>query len=514
MSDVKEEFLLEINNISKTFPGVKALDNICLQLRKGEVLGLVGENGAGKSTLMKILAGVYEADPGEGEIMLNGKQVYYRTPFDAKSDGVVMIFQELSLVLDLSIAENIYLGSLPRKRKGIIDWEQLYSDTDKVLDSIECEIDPQVVIRSLPIAQQQLVEIGRALTLGAKVVIFDEPTSSLTKKEAASLFKNIRRLKSQDVGVIYISHKLNEVFEICDRITVFRDGKNSGVFETKSTTVSQVVERMIGRNISSYYHKSKATLGSELIRVENLSSEDKFSNIDFNVHRGEVVGLYGLVGAGRTEIAETIFGIRKKTSGTIYYEGKPVDISSSQDAVKIGIGLVPEDRKVQGLILDMSCKTNMSLAKLPWITNRFGEVNSKAMKSIYEEFKEKLGIVTPSAMQKVVYLSGGNQQKVVIAKWMCISPKLLILDEPTRGIDVGSKAEIHKLIAELAETGIAILVISSEMPEIIGISNRIITISEGRITAEFKGNEVSEKNLMNAITPRQSESMAECTACA
>jgi ABC-type sugar transport system ATPase subunit len=499
----KEKLLLEIRDVSKTFPGVKALDKVNLHLNRGEVLGLVGENGAGKSTLMKICAGVYEADPGEGEIILNGKQVHYHSAYDAKQDGIVMIFQELSLVLDLSIGENIFLGSLPRKQKGIIDWDKLYIKSKEVLNSIECREDPRDIIRVLPIAQQQLVEIGRALALGAKVVIFDEPTSSLTEKEITLLFKNIKRLKSQGVGIIYISHKLDEIFSITDRITVFRDGKNSAEFITKETSIPRVVEKMIGRSLSNYYHKSKAIPGKELLRVENLSLKDRFSNIRFAVHHGEVVGLYGLVGAGRTEIAETIFGIRKKTSGTIFLDDKPIEISSSEDAVRMGLGLVPEDRKMQGLILGMSVRNNMCLAKLPWLINRFGVVDSKAPMEIYIEYKKKLAISSPSPLQQVVYLSGGNQQKVVISKWLCMSPRLLILDEPTRGIDVGSKAEIHKLIAELAESGIGILVISSEMPEIMGICNRIYTISQGRITAELKNKEISEKNLLHAITPRQ-----------
>lgn len=504
-----EKPLLEIKDISKTFPGVKALDKVDLHLNKGEVLGLVGENGAGKSTLMKICAGVYEADPGEGRIILNGKSVHYHSAYNAKKDGIVMIFQELSLVLDLSIGENIFLGSLPRKQKGIVDWSKLYAKSKEVLDSIECNEDPRDIIRVLPIAQQQLVEIGRALALGAKVVIFDEPTSSLTENEITLLYKNIKKLKSQGVGIIYISHKLDEIFSITDRITVFRDGKKSAELITKETTIPQVVEKMIGRSLSNYYHKSKALPGKELIRVENLSLKDRFSKIHFSVHHGEVVGLYGLVGAGRTEIAETIFGIRRKTSGTIFLDNKQVEITSSEDAVSLGIGLVPEDRKMQGLILGMSVKNNMCLAKLPWLANRLGVVDRKAPMEIYDEYKKKLSISSPSPSQQVVYLSGGNQQKVVISKWLCMSPRLLILDEPTRGIDVGSKAEIHKLIAELAESGIGILVISSEMPEIMGISNRIIAISQGRITAELAGKEITEKNLIHAISPVQIEQGCE-----
>lgn len=503
------DVLLEVKNVSKTFFGVRALDNVNLRINKGEVLALMGENGAGKTTLMKILAGVFQADIGNDEIIFENKKVRYINPLEAKKDGIVMIFQELSLVLDLTVAENIYLGSLPRKNKFSVDWKKTFSDAKKVLESIECNIDPSAIVRSLPIAQQQLVEIGRALALGARAVIFDEPTSSLTDKEKNSLFFIIKKLKAQGVGIIYISHKMDEVFEISDRIVVLRDGKNSGEFKTKSTNLTLVVECMIGRSINEYFHKSNLMPGEEILRIENLALHHVFKDINFNIRKGEVVGLYGLVGAGRTEIVETIFGIREKTSGTVYFEGKPINIKDSEDAVKTGIGLVPEDRRVQGLVLGMNCKENISLANLPSITNWLGIVERRTPDAIYEEYKKKLGIVSPSPLQKVVNLSGGNQQKVVIAKWLCTNPKLLILDEPTRGIDVGSKAEIHKLIASLAEAGIGVLVISSEMLEIIGICNRIIAISQGQITAELKGDEITEKNLIKAITVSKQKSQNE-----
>ncbi len=492
--------LLEMRSISKSFPGVKALHQVGLTLDRGEVLALLGENGAGKSTLMKILAGVQSADNGSGGIFLEGQELHLSGPLGAKRSGIVMIFQELSLVMDLSIAENIYLGSVPTKKNGLIDNKKMIADAQRVLDSIRCELDPRRTVRSLPIAQQQLVEIARAVALGAKIVIFDEPTSSLTDKEKTILFRNIGMLKEQGVGMIYISHKMDEIFEISDRITVLRDGRNSGNLITKEVTMTQVTEKMIGRTLSEYYHKCTAVPGDEVLRVEGLAVDGVFEDVSFRVHSGEVVGLYGLVGAGRTEIVETIFGIRKKTVGTVYYCGKPVNIRGTGDAVKHGICLVPENRKEQGLVLGMGCLDNTVLAKLPQLANRLGVVNDKQAAQVYEDFKEKLSIVSPNPQQKVLNLSGGNQQKIVIAKWLSLMPKLLILDEPTRGIDVGAKSEIHRLIANLANAGMAVLVISSEMPEIMGISNRIIAIQEGRITAELKDGEITEKNLIEAIT--------------
>ena len=495
-----QEYLLEIKGVSKTFPGVQALNHVDLCLKSGEVLALVGENGAGKSTLMKILAGVQEADHGSGQILLEGKPVWYKSALEAKQDGIIMVFQELSLVMDLSVSENIFLGSLPLSKLNNVKWKELYAKTAQVLEEIDCPISPQTIVRNLPIAQQQLVEIGRALALGAKIVVLDEPTSSLTEKEQVILFNNIRKLKERGVGVIYISHRMDEIFQISDRITVFRDGKNSGELITAQTDLAGVVSCMIGRNLNEYYHRNGAESGEEILRVEGLSLKDHFEDINLSVKRNEVVGLYGLVGAGRTEIVETIFGIRKKSAGKLFFEGKAVDILTSKDAVELGIALVPENRKTQGLVLQMSCRDNAVLAKLPWIANKIGVVNKEAPNAIYKEFHAKLNIQSPSPRQKVVLLSGGNQQKVVIAKWMSLSPKLLILDEPTRGIDIGSKAEIHKLIAEFAESGMGVIVISSEMPEIIGISNRVIAITQGKITAEFSKEEITEKNLIQAVT--------------
>ena len=496
--EMKSEYVLEMKNINKHFPGVKALSNANLDLKYGEVLALCGENGAGKSTMMKVLSGVFQPDDDKCEIIYNGKHVRYKNPMEAKNDGIILIFQELSLVKDLSVAENIYLGSLPIKNR-LVDWKSLLANASSVLQELDCHVSPKELIGNLPIAQQQLVEIARGIALGAKVLILDEPTSSLTEKEKNILFNIVNKLKSQGVGIIYITHKMDEVFQISDRVLVFRDGKPTGKFITKDIKLDDILQSMIGRTLDNYYHKSHATPGEEVLKAENLTVEGLFSNISFSVRRGEVLGLYGLVGAGRTEIVETIFGIRKPTSGQIYLHGKKTRIRNSVDAVKRRIGFVTENRKEQGLVLNLSCRENISLAKLPLIQN-YGFVKMKETYNIYNEYQKKLSISSPSSEQKVVNLSGGNQQKVIIGKWMCISPELLILDEPTRGIDVGSKAEIHKLIAEMAEAGLAIIVISSEMPEIMGISNRLIAISQGKIAGMFMGDEITESEIIKAIT--------------
>jgi ABC-type sugar transport system ATPase subunit len=494
----QQEYILETKDISKSFPGVKALDHVSIQVKPGEVLAVVGENGAGKSTLMKTLVGLHKPDSGSGDIILDGEPVRFHDPLDAKKSGLIIIFQELSLVKELSVAENIFLGNLPKGGLGTVDWKALNEKTREILDKMELDIEPTELIARLSIGRQQMVEIARALSVGAKVVIFDEPTSSLTTAEKDILFRNIRRLKENNVAVIYITHKMDEVFEITDRIAVLRDGKNRGVLTTKEANLEDVTQLMIGRVLDDYFHKNEAEKGKEILRVDGLTKEGLFEDISFDVREGEVVGLYGLVGAGRSEVVETIFGARQEDAGDIYLNGKKRKIKSTRDAVSCGIGLVPEDRKLQGLVLKMSCKENITLAKLPLLTNN-GFIDNRQEMKLYQEYKDKLSIATPGHEQQVVNLSGGNQQKIVIGKWMSLAPRLFILDEPTRGIDVGSKAEIHKLIAKLAESNLAVLVISSEMPEIMGICDRIITMREGKVSGEFSGADVTEENLIKAI---------------
>jgi ribose transport system ATP-binding protein len=494
------QVILEVKNVSKTFLNVKALDNVNFDVRAGEVMALAGENGAGKSTLMKIIAGVYHADKNpDTRIVYRGETVEYKTPLEAKRNGIVLVFQELSLVKKLSVAENIYLGSLPLKKNKRVDWKKLHEDTRKVLEKLQCEVKPTEIVDNLPIAQQQMVEIARAIALDANILILDEPTSSLTDKEKDLLFDCIRRLKAQGAAIIYISHRMDEVFEISDRITVFRDGKKSGELVTKDACLNDIVELMIGRALEDYYNMTHVSdLGEEALRVENIAVAGEFEDISFSLRRGEILGLYGLIGAGRTEIVESIFGIRPINKGAIYIDGKPSSIHKSSDAVKCSMALVPENRKEDGLVLGMDCKWNIALGSLKQVSRR-SVIDRRRVSELFEEYKDKLSIATPSGEQPVKNLSGGNQQKVVIGKWLATNPDILMLDEPTRGIDVGSKAEIHKLIGEFAKAGMAVIIISSEMPEIIGVCSRVITIANGRLTGEFSYDEITEENIMTGI---------------
>ena len=491
-----DDVILSASGISKSFPGVRALDDVSFTLRKGEVHALCGENGAGKSTLMKILAGVYQ--PDGGSIRFDGRDVALTDPLAAKQLGILLIHQELSLVPELSVAENIFLGSLPLKRFGRVDGAKLRADTRRALDRLGCDFGPDDIVSTLSIARQQLVEIARAVAFQSSIVIFDEPTASLTQQEADHLFQTIRRLSESGVTTVYISHKMREIFEISDRITVLRDGKVSGGLTTRQSNEDEVTRLMIGRDLDHYFIRAERQEGAELLRVEGLTS-GPVRDISFNVHRGEVVGLYGLVGSGRTEIAETLFGIRPLESGTIHWEGEARTIRSPRDAIALGIGLVPEDRKHQGLVLGLGGSDNLALPNLGRVS-RLGVIASGLEGLLFEDYRKRLSISTAGPKQPVLTLSGGNQQKIVIAKWLAVAPKLLILDEPTRGVDVGAKAEIHGLIAKLAESGLAVIVISSEMPEIIGVSHRILTIADGRLTSEIDESDFSEDRLIAAVT--------------
>jgi ribose transport system ATP-binding protein len=489
--------VLELRGITKVFPGVKALDHVDFDVLAGEVHALVGENGAGKSTLMKILAGNYR--PDEGVIRLEGRPVHFQNPLAAKRHGVLLVHQELSLVPQLSVAENIFLGSLPRRSLARVDWPKLNGMAAEILHELGCEFAPTDATSKLSLAKQQMVEIARALAFQPRVVIFDEPTASLTQHEQGILFDNILRLKQRGVALIYISHKLDEVFSISKRITVLRDGRNQGTLETAHTNEGAITAKMIGRGLSEYFEKGARNAGREVLRVDQLTVGGVFQNVSFSVRQGEVLGLYGLVGAGRSELAETIFGIRSADSGTIMIDGARTNIHSSADAMRFGIGLVPESRKDQGLVLGMGGRDNMTLP-IWFRLQTAGFTQNRAATLAYEGYRRKLLINATGPRQPVVNLSGGNQQKIVIAKWLLTKPKLLILDEPTRGIDVGAKSEIHKLIGDLAQQGIAVIVISSEMPEVIGVSHRILTMYKGRLTGEFLAEEVTEEKLVHAIT--------------
>jgi ribose transport system ATP-binding protein len=491
------EPVLRLDTIVKSFPGVRALDGVSLSVMPGEVHALMGENGAGKSTLMKVLGGIYQ--PDGGTIFMGDRKVTMSGPLEAKGMGIVFIHQELSLAEELSVAENIYLGELPRKSFGRVDWARLDEQTNAILKKLNVGFDAKTRVGDLSIANQQMVEIARALTVDAKAVIFDEPTASLTDAEKVVLFDVIADLKADGVGIIYISHRMEEIFRITDRITILRDGQYQGTLATAETNEEAVTQMMIGRKLDLSRNAVHHELGDVALEVRGLSCGKLYQDISFQVRRGEVVGFYGLVGAGRTEIAETLFGLRDPSAGQILLDGEVIRIHSPTDAIARGISLVPEDRKGQGLILGMNCRDNMTLPQVDDL--KAGPfVAEGAEIAIFDQYRDRLDIRTPSWKARAGNLSGGNQQKIVIGKWLSMHPKVLIVDEPTRGIDVGSKSEIHKLLRELAAQGYAVMVISSEMPEVLHVSDRIVAMYSGRIMRTFTSEEVTEDNLIQAIS--------------
>src|SRR6056297_2075758 len=497
--------VLRVENIVKTFPGVRALDGVSFTVMPGEVHALMGENGAGKSTLMKVLGGIHQ--PNGGSIFVEEVETVMAGPLEAKAKGIVFIHQELSLAEELSVAENIYLGELPLKSFGRVDWSTLYERTDAILKKLNVGFTSRTKVGDLSIANQQMVEIARALTVDAKAVIFDEPTASLTDAEKSVLFEVIADLQSDGVGIVYISHRMEEIFKITDRITVLRDGQYCGTVETANSNEESITQLMIGRKLDLSRNASHHELGDVALEVRGLSCGKLFRDISFEVRRGEVVGFYGLVGAGRTEIAETLFGLRDPSSGKILLNGEDVKIHSPYDAIERGISLVPEDRKDQVLVLGMNCRDNMTLPQVDDL--KAGPfVADGAEIAIFDQYRDKLDIRTPGWKQLVGNLSGGNQQKIVIGKWLSMHPNVLIVDEPTRGIDVGSKAEIHNLLRELAAQGYAVIVISSEMPEVLHVADRIVAMYSGRVMRTFTSEEVTEENLIAAISGLESDKVA------
>lgn len=492
-----EDAVLRLVGITKRFPAVIALNGVDFDVRSGEVHALLGENGAGKSTLMKILDGMHRAD--EGHIYLEGEMIDPGTPLEAQHAGIVLIHQELSLVPQMSVAENIFLGRLPKRALGRLDRRELYKRARAILDRLELDFGPGDIVDRLSIAKKQMVEIARALVFTPRIVVFDEPTASLTDHEKGILFKVIHDLKQQGVGIVYISHRMDEIFEISDRISVLRDGEYRGTLDTNQTNEDEVTRMMIGRSLEKRRQSERPSFGDTVLEVKGLTVPGLFEDVSFSIRKGEIVGMSGLVGAGRSEVAETLFGLRQPARGEIHIEGQLVQSHSASEAVVRGLALVPENRKEQGLVLGMNCRDNITLAMLNQVSHA-GWMNRREELSVFEHYRKALDIKTPSAMQKVLNLSGGNQQKIVIGKWLGTRPKVLIMDEPTRGIDVGSKAEIHNLIRDLAKSGYAILVISSEMPEVMGVSDRILAMYSGRITAEFDGWSVTEDDLVQAIT--------------
>jgi ABC-type sugar transport system ATPase subunit len=492
------QVILEAKNITKKFTGVTALNNVSFTINGGEVHALIGENGAGKSTLMKVLSGIYE--PNSGGICHQQEDVMFSSPKDARDRGILLVHQELSLSPELSVAENIYLGAWPTNRFGVLNKKALNEQAKTALDSLGCDFGPNVRVGTLSIAKQQMVEIARTQAFNANVVIFDEPTASLTDTEKNQLFITISKLRKRGVAIVYISHKMDEIFEISDRITVLRDGETQGTVNTQDVSVGEVTKMMIGRDLDQFFHRAKSKIGREMLKVKGLSKNGLFSDISFTVRAGEVLGLYGLIGAGRSEVAETIFAVRRPDSGEIIFDGEVATFSSPRDAIDKGMALVPESRKEQGLILGMGGRQNITLPHLDDLFSKMGITNVKQELRVFEEYKEKLEVKTTGPEQQLSELSGGNQQKFVLAKWLSANPKLIILDEPTRGIDVGSKSAIHQYIAELAEKGLAVLVISSEMPEVIGVSHRILVMANGKLVGEFSGDEMTEERLINAVS--------------
>ncbi|MEM1485840.1 sugar ABC transporter ATP-binding protein [Oscillospiraceae bacterium PP1C4] len=489
--------ILEMRNIEKRFSGVYALKGVNLVLEKGEVHALLGENGAGKSTLIKVLGGIHASDGGE--IYIDGQKAQIDGITDAQAKGISIIHQEIVLVPHISVAENIFLGREPLNKFGLKDTAAMNQKAQEMVSQLGLDIDVTKEVFYLTIAHQQLVEIVKAVSFDSKIIVMDEPTSSLTEHEVEQLFKIIRNLKAKGVGVIYISHKLNELFEITDKITVMRDGEYVDTKITKETDMNELIALMVGRELKEYYVRSEHQLGDTALEAKNLARNRVFEDISFHVSKGEIVGFAGLVGAGRSEIMKAVFGIDPIDSGVICLEGKQVAIKNVQNAMANGIAFIPEDRKKEGLILKNTVAFNMTLTVLKDFI-KFAFVNKKKKSSIIDQYIKSFSIKTPSTDQLVSNLSGGNQQKVVLAKWLATKPKVLILDEPTRGVDVGAKSEIYAIIDRLANEGMAVIIISSELPEIVNMCDRVYVMAQGRINGELRREEFSQEKIMYYAT--------------
>ncbi|WP_218793641.1 sugar ABC transporter ATP-binding protein [Klebsiella pneumoniae] len=487
-------FALEAEGISKFFPGVKALDNVSLRVRPGTVHALMGENGAGKSTLMKCLIGIYR--PDKGSIRVKGEPVEFTDTMDALRSGISMIHQELNLVPHMTVPENIWLGREPMKY-GFVDHGQLTRQTQALLDKLNIRLTADRLVGDLSIAAQQMVEIAKAVSWNADIVIMDEPTSALTEGEVAHLFTIIRDLRAQGKAIIYISHKMDEIFAITDEISVFRDGTWVGSKNTTEFTRQSLITQMVGRELTQLFPKFNNTIGEEVLTVRNLTRQGVFHDVSFSVRRGEILGVAGLVGAGRSEVMESLFGMERFDSGEVLIDGAPVTIDSPSVAIEKGMALLTEDRKKSGLFLVLSVLENMSIVKMPEYIGKSGFVQHVKMAEDCMEQIRRLNIKTPTMDQIINNLSGGNQQKVLIARWLLAQPKILILDEPTRGIDVGAKAEIYHLISELANRGVAVIMVSSELPEILGMSDRVMVMHEGRITGILEKDEADQETILS-----------------
>ncbi len=488
--------VIQMRDISKSFGGVHALNNVQMQAYAGEVHALLGENGAGKSTLIKTMTGVHQ--PDSGEIYLHGESTRFSGPREAQQRGIGAIYQEPSLFPDLDIAENIMVGRQPT-RGGWVVWRNMYQEARTLLEQLGVKLDPRTKARNLSVAQQQTVEIARALSLNAQILIMDEPTSSLTLTEVEELFRIIRQLRKAGTAVIFISHRLEELFAVADRVTILRDGQYVGTREMTDVKTEDLIQMMVGRKVDELFPKQQAPAGDTLLQLTNLTAKGRFENVSFELRAGEILGLAGLIGAGRTDLARALFGILRTDSGSIQIGGQAVTIQSPQQAMALGLAFVPEDRQHHGLVLPMSIAANVTLPILPRFATA-GWLREGEARQVAATAAQRLEVKSSGIAQKTKELSGGNQQKVVLAKWLETNPRILILDEPTRGIDVGTKAAVHQLMSDLANQGVAILMISSELPEILGMSDRVLVMREGHITGEFSRAEATQEKLMAAAT--------------
>lgn len=488
-----DENIVSIKNLTKDFPGVRALDNVSFDVRKGEVHALVGENGAGKSTIIKILMGVYSRT--SGEIFIDGESVDFKSPQQAEKYGLGAVYQDVNLAKDLTVAENFYMGHLPKNKLGLVDYKTMYKETEEILESINVHVNPRSIINELSVAQQEMIAIGKMLHIKAKLVIFDEPTALLTNEEIEELFKIIRLLKSRDVGIIYITHRLDEVFQISDRVTVLKDGMKVKTVNTDETNEDDLITMMVGRKTGDMYKINQAKHGTVVLKIENLSRDKVFRNINFEVRKGEIFGMFGLVGSGRTEIVKCIFGADKKDSGDIYINDQKVKVDNPEEAIKKGIALLPENRKDEGLALGLSISFNTNMVAIDKVSSH-GIIDWVKSDKKAIELAERLKTKTPSIHQLVGNLSGGNQQKVVIAKWLAQESDIFIFDEPTVGIDVGAKQEIYKIFEQLVKQGKSIIVISSYLPEVMGLSDRILVMYEGEQMEILEKSDFDEEKIL------------------
>lgn len=494
---MSDEYLLQMEGISKSFPGVLALNDVHLNVRRGTVHALMGENGAGKSTLMKVLIGMYQADAGR--VRLAGEEVQIADPARALALGISMIHQELSPVPQMSVAENVYLGREPTNRLGLIDKRRMIADTGALLERLEINLNPRKVMKSLSVAQTQMVEIAKAISYDSRLVIMDEPTSAISEREVEHLHRMIRSLRETGVAIIYITHKMEEVFRISDDVTVFRDGKHVATLPAGELDRHRLITMMVGRELTHMFPKEPAELGEVVMSVRGLTRAGLVEDVSFDLRKGEILGLAGLMGAGRTEVLEGIFGVAPIDAGEVLVGGRKVTIRAPSDAIAAGLGLLTEDRKLTGIMGVLPVRDNMTIASLPRFSPS-GVLRKRQMDEACRRQRDALSIKTPTLGQLIKLLSGGNQQKVLVSRWLLTTPDILMIDEPTRGIDVGAKAEIHRLMSMLAGQGKAILMVSSEMPEILGMSDRVLVMHEGRLTGEFSREEATQEKIMRAAT--------------